>query len=48
MLLIALLVLAGFILGWKPLRTLGPSESLAAVALVALTLLGLLSLGGLG
>ena len=48
MLLIALLVVAGFVLGWKPLRAPIPSESLAAVGAVAVVLFALLSLGGLG
>lgn len=48
MVLIAVLVGLGAVLSWKPVRSLLPSESLAAVVLVAVALLGLLTLGSVG
>ncbi len=48
MVLIAVLVALGTVLSWKPVRSLLPSESLAAVVLVAVALVGLLSLDAVG
>ena len=48
MVLIAVLVALGTVLSWTPVRSLLPSESLAAVVLVAVALVALLSLDAVG
>jgi hypothetical protein len=48
MVLIAFLVIFATVLSWKPIRAFVPSESVAAFALVAATLLALLTLGAVG
>jgi hypothetical protein len=48
MVLIACLVVFAMALSWKPVRRLIPSESLVAVALIAVALLTLLGIGQAG